>query len=54
MEKNNDEIGKTLDTEDNGKEKSLELNEKIYDILCSMNDTLRSMESALEHLALYH
>lgn len=29
MEKNNDEMGKTLDTEErNGKEESLELNEK--------------------------
>ena len=55
MEKDNDEMGKTRDTEeDNGKEKSLELNEKIYDILCSMDDKLRSMERALEHLELYH
>lgn len=55
MEKNNDEMGKTRDTEErNGKEQSLELNEKIYDILCSMDDKLQSMERALEHLALYH
>ena len=55
MEKNNDEMGKTRDTEErNGKEESLELNEKIYDILCSMDDKLRSMERALEHLELYH
>jgi len=51
----NDEMGKTRDTEErNGKEESLELNEKIYDILCSMDDKLRSMERALEHLELYH
>ena len=34
MEKNNDEMGKTRDTEErNGKEESRELNEKIYDMV---------------------
>ena len=55
MEKNNDEMRKTRDTEEsNDKDASRELNEKIYDILCSMDDKLRSMERALEHLELYH
>lgn len=58
MEKNNDEMGMTPDTEEgNGKEELLELGEKIYDTLRSMDDTLRSMddtlqlmERAIEHL----
>lgn len=59
MEKNNDEMGMTLDTEEgNGKEELLELGEKIYDTLRSMDDTLQLMERAIEHLdqivSLYH
>lgn len=59
MEKNNDEMGMTPDTEEgNGKEELLELGEKIYDTLRSMDDTLQSMERAIEHLdqivSLYH
>lgn len=51
MEKNNDEMGMTPDTEEgNGKEELLELGEKIYDTLRSMDDTLQSMERAIEHL----
>lgn len=51
MEKNNDEMGMTLDTEEgNGKEELLELGEKIYDTLRSMDDTLQLMERAIEHL----
>lgn len=51
MEKNNDEMGMTPDTEEgNGKEELLELGEKIYDTLRSMDDTLQLMESAIEHL----
>lgn len=45
MEKNNDEMGMTPDTEEgNGKEELLELGEKIYDTLRSMDDTLQLME----------
>ena len=59
MEKNNDEMGMTPDTEEgNGKEELLELGEKIYDTLRSMDDTLQLMERAIEHLdqivSLYH
>lgn len=51
MEKNNDEMGMTPDTEEgNGKEELLELGEKIYDTLRSMDDTLQLMERAIEHL----
>lgn len=51
MEKNNDEMGMTPDTEEgNGKEELLELGEKIYDTLRSMDDTLQLMELAIEHL----
>lgn len=49
MEKNNDEMGMTPDTEE-GKEELLELGEKIYDTLRSMDDTLQLMERAIEHL----
>lgn len=51
MEKNNDEMGMIPDTEEgNGKEELLELGEKIYDTLRSMDDTLQLMERAIEHL----
>lgn len=51
MEKNNDEMGMTPDTEEgNGKEELLELGEKIYDTLRSMDDTLQLMERVIEHL----
>lgn len=51
MEKNNDEMGMTPDTEEgNGKGELLELGEKIYDTLRSMDDTLQLMERAIEHL----